>query len=507
MSMLEITGLSHSFGDGQLFRDAELTLNKGEHVGVVGQNGAGKSTLIKICAGLTVPDQGAVSWLPRAAVGYLDQYARTGPDLTIREYLRTAFRDLYSLEQRMDGLYQKAAEGDTDALEFAAQAQEELEARGFYTADTRIEQVASGLGLLPLGLDRPLREMSGGQRAKAILAKLLLEQPDVLLLDEPTNFLDQEHVNWLAAYLAGLENAFLVVSHDRAFLERAVNRVCDVDHGKITKYTGSYSEYLSKKALRQEDYLRQYTAQQREIKETEEFIRRNIAGRKSRMAKGRRKQLERMDRLEALDLTEITPELSFPALPLGEAAPLTLEDLSVGYTAPVLSHLNFSLKVGEKAVVTGFNGAGKTTLVRTLTGQLAPLAGRFSLSPQAVVGYFEQDLAWEDGSRTPLEVVSAAFPALENKAVRRHLFRCGISKKHAAQAVDTLSGGEQAKVKLCLLTLRPCNFLILDEPTNHLDQQAKEALREALARFPGTVLLVSHEEAFYRDWAQRVIPV
>ena len=507
MSLLEITGLSHSFGDGPLFRDAELTLNKGEHMGVVGQNGAGKSTLIKICAGLTVPDRGTVAWLPRAAVGYLDQYAQIDRDLTIREYLRTAFRGLYALEERMDGFYQEAAAGSLEALDFAAQAQEELEAKGFYTADTRIEQVASGLGLLTLGLDRPIRELSGGQRAKSILSKLLLEQPDVLLLDEPTNFLDKEHVDWLAAYLSGLENAFLVVSHDRAFLERAVNRICDVDHGKLTKYAGSYSEYLSKKALRREDYLRQYAAQQREIQETEEFIRRNIAGRKSRMAKGRRKQLDRLDRLEALDLTEITPDLEFPALPLPEAEVLTVENLSVGYTAPVLSGLRLSLKGGEKVVVTGFNGAGKTTLIKTLTGELPPLAGSFSLSPQAVVGYFQQDLAWDDGSLTPIEVVSQAYPHLENKAVRRHLFRCGISKQHASQQVDTLSGGEQAKVKLSLLTLRPCNLLILDEPTNHLDQQAKDALQEALAQFPGSVLLVSHEEAFYRDWAHRVIPV
>ena len=505
MSLLEIEGLAHSFGDQRLYRDAGFCLNKGEHIGIVGQNGAGKSTLIKICTETVIPDEGRVVWQPGIAVGYLDQYAEIDQGMAMLDFLKSAFSRLYQLEEEMGALYEAAAAGDEKGLHTAAALQEELERQDFYTIDPRIQQVANGLGLQAIGLERPIAQMSGGQRAKVILAKLLLEQPDVLLLDEPTNFLDREHIDWLAEYLSQLENAFLVVSHDYAFLDRIANRICDIDNETITKYYGGYSEFLRKKALLREDYIRQYTAQQREIKRTEEFIRRNIAGRKSRMAKGRRKQLERMDRLEALDQKEITPHFRFPAKPLTDAEHLTVKQLAVGYHYPILAGIDFTLKGGQKVVITGFNGVGKSTLLKTLVGQLPALQGQYRFSDQVVFGYFQQDMEWTDGGRTPMQLVSDAHPDLTAKEVRRCLAQCGVSGEHAVQPVGTLSGGEQAKVKLCLLTLTPCNFLILDEPTNHLDRQAKDALREALVEFPGTVLLVTHEALFYRDWAERVI--
>ena len=507
MSLLEITGLSHSFGDNTLYKNSELTLNKGEHIGIVGQNGAGKSTLIKICTEQVIPDAGHIIRQPGTTVGYLDQYVRMDNSLTIETFLKSAFSELYEAETKMNILYEQAASGNMDVLEPAAKYQEYLELHDFYLIDTKMQQVAVGLGLLPIGLDRPIGQMSGGQRAKVILAKLLLQKPDILLLDEPTNFLDKEHVNWLADYLCGLENAFLLVSHDNSFLERTANRICDIDNETIRKYYGAFSEFRKKKALLREDYIRQYSAQQREIKKTEEFIRRNIAGRKSRMAKGRRKQLERMDKMDALDVKEIKPIFHFPALPLTTAEHLTLKHLAVGYHYPVLPDISFSVKGGQKVVITGFNGIGKSTLLKTLVGQIPPLGGQFSFSAQAEVRYFEQELLWADSDMTPFQIVSDAFPSLTAKDIRKHLARCGISTKHALQAVGTLSGGEQTKVKICLLTLQPSNFLILDEPTNHLDVLAKEALKTALSEFPGTVLLVSHEEDFYRDWTQKVINV
>ena len=250
----------------------------------------------------------------------------------------------------------------------------------FYSIDTRIEQVASGLGLFAVGLDRPIGQMSGGQRAKVILAKLLLEKPDVLLLDEPTNFLDKEHVTWLADYLSTLENAFMVVSHDFDFLDKIANRICDIDGNQITKYYGTYSEFLQKKTLLREDYVRQYSAQQKEIKKTEEFIRKNIAGRKSKMARGRQKQLDRMDKLEALDQKEIKPTFHFPALPLTNTEHLCVSHLAVGYYYPMLSEVDFAIKGGQKVVITGFNGIGKSTLLKTLIGQLPALRGQFKFS-------------------------------------------------------------------------------------------------------------------------------
>lgn len=505
MSLLEITGLCHAFGDHVLFRNAALALNKGEHVGVVGPNGAGKSTLIRICTGELVPDAGRVVWQPQVRVGCLDQHAAAEPSVTMRDFLRSSFSELYAAEAEMLRLYARGAE--EACLLQAAELQTLLEQRDFYGIDTRVEQVAAGLGLTAVGLSRPLGEMSGGQRAKAILAKLLLEEPDVLLLDEPTNFLDQAHVAWLADYLAGLRGAFLVVSHDYGFLQRISGAVCDVDHARIAKYYGSYADFVKKKALLRADYVRQYAQQQRKIEETEAFIRKNRAGIKSKMARGRQKQLDRMERLETPEQDAARPRFRFQALPAPSTEQLAVRGLAVGYHYPVLSQLSFSVRGGEKLVVTGFNGVGKSTLLKTLVGQLPALSGSFSFSAQAAVGYYAQELTWPDLARTPLELVAAQYPSLSEKEVRRCLAQCGVSARHAMQPAGTLSGGEQAKVKLCLLAQRPCSFLILDEPTNHLDAQAKAALGEALAAFPGTVLLVSHEADFYRDWASRVIDI
>ena len=235
MSLLEIEGLTHSFGENLLYKNAGFTLNKGEHIGIVGQNGTGKSTLIKICTEQIIPDNGRIIWQPNITIGYLDQYAEIDHALTMKEFLKSAFAKLFEIEAQAMQLYEKAADGDMKSLELAAYYQEQLETHDFYSIDTAIERVANGLGLLAIGLDRPIIEMSGGQRAKVILAKLLLEKPDVLLLDEPTNFLDKDHVAWLAEYLSSLENAFLVVSHDFEFLDKIANRICDIDNDTITK--------------------------------------------------------------------------------------------------------------------------------------------------------------------------------------------------------------------------------------------------------------------------------
>ena len=253
MSLLEITGLTHSFGENLLYKNAGFTLNKGEHIGIVGQNGTGKSTLIKICTEQIIPDSGRIIWQPNITIGYLDQYAEIDHTFTMKEFLKSAFAKLFEIETQVMQLYEKAADGDMKNLELAAYYQEQLETHDFYSIDTAIERVANGLGLLAIGLDRPIIEMSGGQRAKVILAKLLLEKPDVLLLDEPTNFLDKDHVAWLAEYLSSLENAFLVVSHDFDFLDKIANRICDIDNDTITKYYGTYSEFLRKKTLLRED--------------------------------------------------------------------------------------------------------------------------------------------------------------------------------------------------------------------------------------------------------------
>ena len=507
MSLLEITNLSHSFGDKILFKNTEMIINKGEHIGLVGQNGTGKSTLIKICTDQIIPDEGQMIWQPEISIGYLDQYARIDQDMTMRVFLKQAFKALYEMEIEMNGLYEKSVDGNTAFLKQAAYYQEQLEQKNFYMIDTYIEQVAQGLGLLSIGMERSLKEMSGGQRAKVILAKLLLEKPDVLLLDEPTNFLDQEHISWLAEYLSGLDNAYMVISHDDTFLEKITSHICDIDNLKIAKYYGTYSAFSRKKSILREDYIRQYVNQQKEIEKTEAFIRKNIAGIKSKMARGRRKQLERMDRMEALSQKEIRPAFHIKELRVTNTEHLLVKHLSVGYQYPILSNLNFTVSGGQKVVITGFNGIGKTTLLKTLVNKIPAINGAFHFSEQVTAGYFEQDLIWEDAELSPFQIVSDHNPALSNKEIRIQLARCGISGKHVMQAIGTLSGGEQTKVKMCLLLMQPYNFLIMDEPTNHLDKQAKESLKLALSEFGGTVLLVSHEEEFYKDWAQQVIDI
>ncbi len=508
MSILEVTGLSHMYGDKVLYKNASFTLNKGEHMGVVGLNGAGKSTLIGILTGSVVPDAGRIAWQPRLRLGYLDQYAAVDGESTVLAYLYAAFADSAALEREMNRLYEQyAASGEEPLLEQAGLLQQRLEASGFYEADTRVKQVVGGLGLAAIGLDRPLGELSGGQRAKVILAKLLLQQPNVLLLDEPTNFLDPQHVDWFAGFLTGYPHAFLVVSHDYAFLDRIATCICDVEAGDIRKYHGKYADFLRQKQQLREDYVRQYNAQQQFVKKEEEFIRRNIAGVNTKIAQGRRKRLERLERLAPPSFVSAKPSFVFDAQPLAAQEALTAEALSVGYTQPLLRPLCFRVRGGQKFVITGFNGVGKSTLLKTLTGRIPALGGACRVAPGVQVGYYEQELCWDDPGRTPLQLVQERKPTLQPKEARRLLARCGVTREHMLQTVGSLSGGEQAKVRLCLLTMSPCNFLVLDEPTNHLDAETKQALREVLQQFPGSILLVSHEKAFYQGWADLVADI
>lgn len=508
MSLLEVVCMSHSYGDKTLYKQVTFDLCKGEHLGVVGQNGTGKSTLIGILTGEIIPDEGTVKWQPALKLGHLDQHAVISGDYTIMKYLQTAFDDLFELENKMGELYAESAKTGNEALLLkAAQYQEQLEKRDFYSMDSTIHKVVNGLGINAIGIERPIRHLSGGQRAKVILAKLLLEQPDVLLLDEPTNFLDKEHVEWLAGYLTGFQNAFVVVSHNQAFLEKVTTSICDIEGETVKKYYGIYSHFLKQKEHLREDHIRRYHAQQKQIEKTEQFIRKNIAGVNSKIARGRRKQLDRLDRI-APPAFASKPSFRFRELPLSAQVALKVNGLEVGYGGtPLLTKLNFSVPAGEKLVVSGFNGIGKSTLLRTLLGRIPAVAGSYRFAEQTVIGYYEQDLIWDDDEMTPIEIIAERYPKLSMKEIRRHLAQCGLNETHVAQAVRSLSGGEQAKVKLCRLLLSPCHLLVMDEPTNHLDAEAKDALRKALIDFDGTVILVTHDQSFYEGWADRLIDI
>lgn len=508
MSLLEVKDLSHSYGDKVLYHDASFELYNGEHMGLVGQNGAGKSTLIKTLIGEVIPDDGLIKWFPKASVGHLDQYAQVDAGITVFEYLKQAYADLYRMEERLNGLYEKMAEDTSEKLiNQAANLQETLEDRDFYSIESHIYRVAAGLGITAIGMDKVLEKLSGGQRAKVILAKLLLEKPEVLLLDEPTNFLDKEHVEWLSKYLTGFEGAFILVSHDFDFLDQVTTCIGDIEFGTITKYHGNYSAFLKQKGQKREEYIRQYESQKKLIERTEEYIAKNkVRASTAAMAKSRQKKLDKIERMAPpTGLTK--PMIRFKSTGITAQRILEVKNLEVGYYYPLLPKLHFVLEQNQRVVITGFNGIGKSTLLKTLIGEILPISGSFEFARNVVIGYYEQDLKWEREGQTPLEIITEAFPKLSQKQTRSALSRCGVKAEHVLQPITTLSGGEQSRVKLCKLTLSPCNLLILDEPTNHLDYLAKESLQEALQDFDGTVILVSHEAAFYRDWADKVLEI
>ena len=504
MSLLEVKNLSHTYGDKKLYSNAGFELYKGEHMGIVGVNGAGKSTLLKIICGTAIPDEGEIKWQPNINIGILDQYAEIIEDYSVYDYLKTAFNELYKIEEKLNKSYEEmACNINENIMKKAALYQEILEEKEFYSIDSSIRKVATGLGIDAIGYDSQLNKLSGGQRAKVIL-----QSPDILLLDEPTNFLDKEHIKWLSEYLKDFKGAFIIVSHDFDFLDKITTCICDIDHKDIRKYNGGYCTFLKQKERLQEDYVRRYSEQQREIEKLEKYIAKNkVRASTAKMAKGRQKQLDKIERIDAPSFRTLKPVIKFK---YAEATPniaLSVKNLEVGYRYAILPKMNFSIKNKEKVVITGFNGIGKSTLLKTIVGEIKSLAGKVKFGENIKPGYYEQDLKWQNDGMNPIEIISDEFPKMTQNEIRKHLSQCGVKSETALQSIKSLSGGEQSKVKLCRLTLTLCNLLILDEITNHMDLASKEALKEALVSYEGTVVLVSHEASFYEDLADRIINI
>ncbi|MBV7263451.1 ABC-F family ATP-binding cassette domain-containing protein [Photobacterium sp. WH24] len=507
MSLLTIQNLTYHIGDKTLYQQADFTLFPGEHIGVTGKNGVGKSTLLKLLQSELLPDSGDILWQPTVQIGYLDQHAELDHQLTVRGYLQSAFADLYTLEAEMMAIYACPEKSARDSfLTRAATIQAMLESQSFYVTDHKIEAVAEGLGITLFGMTTPLGALSGGQRHKVMLATLLLVSPDVLLLDEPTNYLDTVHVDWLADYLTGFTGAFMVVSHDKAFLNRIATGICDIDRQQIRKYKGNVEKAMAQKASDDAAHAKQYQAQKKHIDKLEQFIAKNGAGVNASIANGRKKQLARIERMAAPE-SEKAVSFSFRAAALSAQTVLAATGLEIGYTRSLLPPMNLSLQRGEKVVIAGFNGIGKSTLLKTLVGDLAAMSGQLELSQGLRLGYFEQELHWPFQDATPVNLVKSVCPGLDDKAARQHLARFGLSGKLALQPVGSLSGGEQTKVKLCRLALQPVNLLVLDEPTTHLDATVKAALKQALIDFSGTVIMVSHERDFVAGWPDRVVDI
>ncbi|WP_297965311.1 ABC-F family ATP-binding cassette domain-containing protein [uncultured Anaerovibrio sp.] len=507
MSIVNVEGMSHGFGGRTIFEDVSFRLLKGEHVALVGANGEGKSTFLSILTGQMTPDEGKVEWAKRVTAGYLDQHAVLKAGMTIREVLKTAFDEMYKLEAEMQSCYDRmgdAAPEEMDKLmNDAGEIQEILDAHSFYTLDSKIEEVAGGLGLRDIGLDRQVDELSGGQRTKVLLTKLLLQNPDILILDEPTNYLDVEHIEWLKAYLQGYENAFILVSHDVPFLNAVTNVIYHVDNASLTRYTGSYEKFQEMYAIKRRQEDAAYERQQAEIAREKDFIQRNKARVATRgMANSRQKKLDKMEVLEKRT-EKPKPHFNFQLDRTPSRFVIEAKRLILGYDTPLTNPVDLQLERGRKVALRGVNGLGKTTMLKTLLGMIKPISGTIELGEFVTPGYFEQE-STKGNDNTAIEEIWQEYPGMTQFEVRAALAACGLTNEHITSKMMVLSGGEAAKVRLCKIMQKPVNLLVLDEPTNHLDVDAKAELKRALKEYKGTVLLVSHEPEFYEDWVDSV---
>lgn len=510
MSILNVEHLTHGFGDRAIFDDVSFRLLKGEHIGLVGANGEGKSTFMNIIIGKLMPDAGNIEWAKNVNVGYLDQHAVLKSGMTIRDVLASAYEPLYAMEQRMNEICDAMGEASETELETLMEElgtiQDLLTNRDFYLIDSKIEEVSRALGFLELGLDRDVTELSGGQRTKILLAKLLLEKPDILLLDEPTNYLDAEHIVWLTRYLQEYDNAFILISHDIPFLNSVVNIIYHMDGQthSLDRYVGDYDKFMEVYEMKKAQREAAYNRQQQEIADLKDFVARNKARVATRnMAMARQKKLDNMDIIEKVQ-EKPKPEFNFKVARTPGKMVFETRDLVIGYDEPLSSPLNISMERNTKIVLTGANGIGKTTLLKSILGLIKPISGSAELGENVEVGYFEQEMS-PDIETTCMEEIWKEFPGFSQYEVRSALAKCGLTTKHIESKCKVLSGGEQAKVRLCKLINRESNLLVLDEPTNHLDVDAKAELKRALMAYKGSIIMVCHEPDFYEDMGAQVI--
>ena len=503
MSLLKVENLKFNYYDKDLYRGLSFQINQGEHIILVGQNGSGKTTLMDLLTGKLIQDRGTINWTPGVRYSYLDQHYKQFDKYTVKEFLEQIYKDLFKKEEEMNELYLKGSD-DTDPhyldyIEKASVLNDELMRLDFYSIKEEIDKILVGLGIPKTYLNTKLPQLSSGQREKVYLAKMLLEKSDILLLDEPTNYLDATYIEWLKKYLVNYPKAFFIISHDEAFCESVANVVFHLHNGVIDRYKGDYKYFKEQSVIRKEQYEKDYAAQQRYIKKEEDFIAAHIVRATSaRAAKSRRARLAHLERMEAPKNDANKVFINFPySGDIGEKI-LDVNSLIIGYDKPLLAPISFSLRKGDKICVVGKNGIGKTTLIKTLLHIIPSLGGEFEFNERAKIGYFSQT-ELDDLSVTPIAYIKQFFPEKTPLEIRNALARCGIKSNLAIKPLNELSGGEEAKTRLTLLTMKKSNILVLDEPTNHLDKLAKESLKEAILDYPGVVIGVSHEKDFYED--------
>jgi ATP-binding cassette subfamily F protein 3 len=498
------------YGAQEVLRGVTLQINPGERVGLVGRNGAGKTTIFRLVTGCEEADRGEVVLLRGLRVGLLEQQPVFSGSLNVREEALSVMAEMREMENEMTRLEHLMGEVTGEPLEEAMATYSDLrhryELRGGFTYHSRVEAVLVGLGFKNDEMTQPADQLSGGQKSRLALAKLLLSEPDVLLLDEPTNHLDVNAVEWLEDFLAEYRSAFVIISHDRFLLDRTTTKTIEMDSGRATVFTGNYTAYVRQREERRAAQAREYEKQQEMIARTEEFIRRNIAGQKTKQAKSRRNMLERLDRVEAVRSDERASDFRLEGIARAGDNVLAVSDLTVGYgQTAIAGDIALLLRRGERLGIIGPNGSGKTTFLKTVMGELEALEGGLTWGANTNVAYFDQELTGLDFSSTVIEEIAVAAPRATPGELRGYLAKFLFTGEEAFKPVAGLSGGERSRLALAKLIYSRANVLVLDEPTNHLDIPSREALERALSDYTGTIITVSHDRYFLDRVATEIL--
>lgn len=506
MERIRMIGLGKSFGVRQVFSNVSFEIKEGDRIALVGPNGAGKSTLLKCILGIEELDEGQVVMSPVASIGYLQQDVNLG-DASLAEEIETAWEDVHALENKLQELTtyletHEASESDLQRLDYL---QNRLEWLGGYDYEQKTKRIVYGLGFTDEDLYKPANAFSGGQKTRINLAKALVRRPDFLFLDEPTNHLDMEMLEWLEGYLSSYRGGILIVSHDRYFMDRIVTGVVELDHHKATTYRGNYSRYVAQREERLKADTIAYEKQQEYIKKTEEYIDKYRAGIKSKMARGRQSQLNRLERLEAPE-TSHSLDFKFPPAAMSADKVLVLDHVSVGYKTddPIIDDVSVVVRRGESVALIGPNGAGKSTMVKAIVGELFPTEGHIDIGNRVQVGYFSQEHEELHDRWQVVDEIINNYNFTEEKA-RNVLGSFLFKGDDVFKLVGDLSGGERARLALLKLFLQGDNFLILDEPTNHLDVPTREIVERALQQFGGTCFIISHDRYFLDQVSTRTL--
>ncbi|WLV25168.1 ABC-F family ATP-binding cassette domain-containing protein [Aciduricibacillus chroicocephali] len=516
MIVMQINQLSKSFGAEEILSNIKLEIKDRDRVAIVGRNGAGKSTLLKIMAGEMSYDSGDLIKPKEVEIGYLAQHTALDTTNSIWDEMREVFSDLIAREKELRSLEQKMADsGDYTEDEYARllaeydRKQHAFDQDGGYSFESEIRAVLTGLDFSEYDYSTPITELSGGQKTRLALGRLLLKKPELLILDEPTNHLDIETLNWLEGYLGGYPGAVAIVSHDRYFLDKTVSIVYEISRHRSRRFVGSYSKYLEQKAADYESELKAYENQQAEIKRTEEFIQRNIVrASTTKRAQSRRKQLEKMEMMDRPLGDESSASFSFQIDKKTGNDVLKIEDVAFRYegeSTNLFEHANFHVNRGERIALVGPNGAGKTTLLKAILGRYTPASGEIRIGSNVEIGYYDQEQTELSSTKTVLKELWDDYPTMMERDVRTVLGNFLFSGDDVLKPVSSLSGGEKARLALAKLMLQRANLLILDEPTNHLDIDSKEVLEAALIDYPGTIVFVSHDRYFINRIADQVV--